>query len=59
MRSAVRSLLTALPVTMRPILKIQNCTHRGRFLAPSCAHGVPTAFSTFTEDGLEEPILDF
>ncbi len=52
MRSAVKSLLAALPVTMRLILKIQNCAQRVQFLAPSHAHSVPPAFSIFMEDGI-------
>lgn len=51
MRSAVKSLLAALPVTMRLILKIQNAAQSAVFLAPSHAHSVPPAFSFFVEDG--------
>ena len=57
MRSAVKSLLAALPVTMRLILKIQNAAQSARFLASSHAHSVPPAFSIFAEGGNFNQVL--
>ncbi|CAJ1197674.1 hypothetical protein CPR19079_NPKGKJFF_01981 [Companilactobacillus paralimentarius] len=41
MRSVMKSLLTALPFTMRPDLKIHNFTQSVELLASSRAHNVP------------------
>lgn len=55
MRSAVKSLLVALPLTMRLTLEIQYFTQSVKYLASSHAHSVPPAFSIFAEDGILNP----
>lgn len=41
MPSAMKSLLVALPLTMRPTLEIHNLTQSVRLLVSNRAHGVP------------------